>query len=394
MEARDGRNASLRPLPDQLANPDRPDRPDRGDHLPRGWLAAWAGLLWTSAPLLPALRNYLNENAAGDFNRYVAVGLLAAAAVVVAVTWILTSGRRLRAFGTLVVLCVTFGLIYHLLSAPDPRSRVVEAAHFVQYGTLAFLAVFSLRRLSRVARWAQSLLLVVVVGVVDEFIQWLLATRFAEIRDLAVNVAAGAFGILYAGLVLNERGSKSADAVWPTRTELQRVVIGGALVLTMVGAFMYFVHLGHWIRWNKVEFISQYRAEELDRTSEQRRTRWSSVSASELGGLLRPAEDLWGIEDFYVTEARRHIQARNQAADAGDAHVAAGENQIVERWYTPYLEIAGARRTDLPAGLDTAYRSNVLAHLWPWLASPSVWGTLIVAELALVGLALRLGSTR
>jgi len=379
--ARDGRNVNLRPLPDNL------------DNLPRRWIAAWAALLWISAPLLPALRNYLNENAAGGFNRYVAVGLLAAAAVIVASTWLVASGRRWRAVGTLILLCVGFALVYLLLAAPDPRSRVVEAAHFVQYGTLACLAFFSLRGLSLIARSAQTLLLVVAVGLVDELIQWVLATRVAEIRDVAVNAAAGAFGLLYAGFVLKEGGAKRGELVWPTRAELRDVAISGALVLPVLGAFMYFVHMGDWIRWNKVEFVSQYRAEELDRTGEERRMRWSSISASERGGLLRPAEDLWGIEDFYITEARRHIQARNQAADAGDAHAATGENQIVERWYTPYVEIAGARRTDLPKDLAGAYRSNVLAHLWPWLAPPSVWGAFIAAEMALVGLALRLGGS-
>jgi len=65
--------------------------------------------------------------------------------------------------------------------------------------------------------------------------------------------------------------------------------------------------------------------------------------------------------------------------------MATGENLIVERWYRPYLEVAGAARTDLPAELvGGPYRSPVPAHLWPGLASASVWGSLIVVELALV----------
>ena len=387
MGARDGRNTSLRPLPDN------PATLKKMDNLPRTWVVAWTGLLWLSGPLLPALRNYLNENAAGGFERFVAVGLFAAAAVIVACTWLLTSGRRWRAVGTLTLLSLGLGLVYTLLAAPDPRSRVVEAAHLAQYGTLAFLAFFSLRGRSLVARSAQILLLLVAVGLVDELIQWALATRFAEVRDVAVNAAAGAFGLLYAGLVLDEGGVKRGELVWPTRAELRQVAISAALVLPLLGAFMYFVHWGHWIRWHDVEFVSQYHAEELENTGEERRMRWSSISPSERGGLLRPAEDLWGIEDSYVTEARRHIQARNQAADAGDVHAATGENQIVERWYSPYVEIAGARRTDLPKDITRAYRSNALAHLWPFLASPSVWGVLVVTEMALVGLVLRLGST-
>ena len=123
-----------------------------------------------------------------------------------------------------------------------------------------------------------------------------------------------------------------------------------------------------------------------------RRARWSSWSAAEKTGLLRPAAQLWAFEDFYVTEARRHIQARNEAAAGGDLHVATGENLIVERWYSPYLEIAGARRTDLPIELEEPSHSSLeLAHLWPGLGSPTVWGVFVATELALVGLAVYLG---
>ena len=62
----------------------------------------------------------------GGVHRYVVVGLLTAAAVIVASTCLLVSGRRLRAVGILILLCVGLGLVYLLLAAPDPRSRVVE----------------------------------------------------------------------------------------------------------------------------------------------------------------------------------------------------------------------------------------------------------------------------
>jgi VanZ family protein len=338
-------------------------------------VAVWAGLIWFSSPLLPALRNYLNENAAGGFNRYVALGLLAAAAAVFFSTWFFARGGRASALLRLSFLAAGFALLYALLAAPDPRSHLVEAAHFAEYGTLAVLAFFSLRALSPAARWAQTLLLVVAVGLVDEVIQWALATRFAEIRDVALNAAAGGFGLVKA-----------------TRAELRQIAGVAALLLPALGAFVYVVHFGHWIRWDEVEFVSRYRAEELERVGEDRRSRWASLSATERNGLLRPAEDLWAIEDFYVTEARRHIQSRNRAAEQGDNHAATGENRIVERWYTPYLDIADARRDDLPLGLTGTYRSGVPAHLWPWLESPRVWGALIAAEITLVGAVLRLGS--
>ena len=153
MGAKDDRNANLRPQPD---HPDKPDRMVRSVQPPWVWPVAWTGLLWISGPLLPTLRNYLNENAVGGVHRYVVVGLLTAAAVIVASTCLLVSGRRLRAVGILILLCVGLGLVYLLLAAPDPRSRVVEAAHFVQYGMLAFLAA-ELALVGPVLRWGNSL---------------------------------------------------------------------------------------------------------------------------------------------------------------------------------------------------------------------------------------------
>ena len=176
-----------------------------------------------------------------------------------------------------------------------------------------------------------------------------------------------------------------------TSGEMRQIVMVGALLVPALAAFLYVVHLGYWIRWDDIEFVSQYRLSEIERVGEDRRARWASRPEVEENDWQRPVAKLWTLEDFYVTEARRHIQARNDAADGGDVDIATGENLIVERWYSPYLEFAGAARTDLPVELGGPYRSPVLAHLWPELASPRVWGAFITAELALAGLAVYLG---
>lgn len=354
------------------------------------WVAAWAALIWLSAPLLPALRNYLNERAAGGFDRYVAAGLIAASAVVVGLVWARRRGDRLLALGELALVAAGFAAIYAWLASPDPRSHLVEAAHFAEYGVLAVLAFASLRRLSTLSRWVQTLFLIVAVGLVDEAIQWALASRVAEIRDVALNAAAGGLGLVYAGWVLRPVFGNEETRSTGSRGELRRMATVGGVLLPALAGFLYVVHLGYWIRWDDVEFVSQYR--DLDRVGEDRRLRWSSWSEAERSRLLRPGEALWTLEDFYVTEARRHIQARNEAAERGDSHAATGENLIVERWFTPYLDVARAERSDLSLQLDGAYRSRVMAHLWPALGSPAAWGSFIAAELVLVGLAAFFGS--
>ena len=85
-------------------------------------------------------------------------------------------------------------------------------------------------------------------------------------------------------------------------------------------------------------------------------------------------------------------QARNLVADAEDAYAAPGENRIVKMWYTPDLETAGARRTDLPEGLAGVPMQRLCA-LVALVGFPWCLGASIAAEMALVGLALRWGSS-
>ena len=352
-------------------------------------MGAWAVFIWFSAPLLPGLRSYLNENAPGGFDRYVAAGLLTFAVGVMGLVWVRRRGDRWQALGELALVLACFAALYALLASPDPRSNLVELAHFAEYGTLAVLAFASLGQLSAPARWTQTLLLVVAVGVVDEAIQWALASRVAEIRDVALNAAAGGLALCYVGWVLRMNDDERSARL--TSGEMRQIVTVGALLLPALAVFLYVVHLGYWIRWDDIEFVSQYRAGEIERVGEDRRARWASWPEVDENDSQRSVAKLWALEDFYVTEARRHIQARNEAADGGDVEIATGENLIVERWYSPYLEVAGAARTDLPVELAGPYRSPVLAHLWPELASPRVWGAFITAELALVGFVVYLG---
>jgi len=352
----------------------------------KGWVAVWAILIWSSAPLLPALRSYLDDNMPGGFSRYVAAGLLLVAVAAVGLVWVHRRRDRFVALGKLALVLTCFAGVYQLLAAPDSRSHLVELAHFAEYGTLAVLGFVSLRSYSAWARYALTLLLVVAVGVVDESLQWALASRVAEIRDLALNAAAGGLGLSYVAWVLGSSHTTPRAAL--SLGEARQLVTAVALLLPAVGVFLYVVHLGHWIRWDDIEFVSQYAPSEIERVGEDRRSRWASSPSvevsSEEAGLL-------ALEDFYVTEARRHIQARNEAADAGHLEVATGENRIVERWYGPYLDAAGAARTDLPVDLRGFYRSRVMAHLWPGLQSRTIWGAFLVVEIVLVGFAVYLG---
>lgn len=70
-----------------------------------------------------------------------------------------------------------------------------EAVHFLEYGLLSF---FIFRALSqRIRDWTIyiiTILFVSLVGITDEFIQWLLPSRFWSYKDVGINaLAAGIF---------------------------------------------------------------------------------------------------------------------------------------------------------------------------------------------------------
>jgi VanZ family protein len=341
-------------------------------------VVVWASVIWLSAPLLPALRNY----------RLVGVALLVACFTLAA--------RRhdsLRALVELAMVAAVGGALYSALAASDPRVYLVEGAHFAEYGILAVLAFLAAEDRTLLARGAHTLGLVIAVALVDETIQWVLASRFAEVRDVALNVAAGVLGTGYAVILLGGPG-RVEGKLRPVRPELLHLAAMGALLVPATGAFLYLVHSGHRIEWDEVEFVSRYSTSELDRTAKDRRNRWASMSIEEQQSLVSPDRSLWAVADFYVDEARRHIDARNHAANQGALQAATGENRILERWYEPYLVASNSRREDLPLTPAGVYISRVPAHLWPWLSGRRVWAAVIVAEAALIGFALAVGSKR
>lgn len=155
----------------------------------RRWIpvVVWTASIWAAIPFMRALQRlftrFLPADAIGWF--VVAAVVVAAVATAVAVRWI--QGRLDP--GTLAVLAVTSTALVvwtvRLLHEP------AEAFHFVQYGVLGVL----LFRAWRPIRPDLSAHLVAAVtglllGTVDEVLQWLTPGRFWDLRDVVVNGAA------------------------------------------------------------------------------------------------------------------------------------------------------------------------------------------------------------
>lgn len=71
--------------------------------------------------------------------------------------------------------------------------RPEERVHFLEYGILGFLVSTAMGTGSR--HLIRALLLIVLIGSVDEFIQLLLPNRVGDLRDVLMNATGGVLGL-------------------------------------------------------------------------------------------------------------------------------------------------------------------------------------------------------
>ena len=170
----------------------------------RLWSLIWAyvALIYMTLPvmrfLLQTLRELLGpEGLSLGFN---AVLILAACSLM-----LIAIKRGWRA---LVLLCIPLGIIgVSAIQLDIPEERV----HFLQYGILGILVVFTLRRWS-IPLFLIAAVFVAMVGAVDELIQWALPNRVGDLRDVLINTVAGVLGVTMGIILRPPSRSKGPEA--------------------------------------------------------------------------------------------------------------------------------------------------------------------------------------
>lgn len=328
---------------------------------------------------------------------------LAAAAVF---AWRHIRTRRLLRLGG----CALAGALVALQVTGFAQERAdvsaVERVHILEYGLLALLFYWALRPAAGAVAVPLAGLVAAIVGILDETVQWLLASRVGEMRDILLNWAAAGSGLVGA-VALWPPGRRAAPGggapgsgnrrPWPAL---------GLLAATWVllsASFFDFAHLGHRIedREGGLVLRSWVDGDRLRELSADRQRRWARQPPGRRGPLA--------LEDYYMTAGVGHVQARNQALAEGREGDAWGEQRILERWYAPLLEIRGrssGRPFDLPPWKRERLRAQALARAQSAVyESPALAGRVflrpsratlwsVASLLAIVGLALAFAPRR
>jgi len=304
------------------------------------YLALAAGMslvLIAGGPIALQARLAIGTAFPESFGTIVRVGItiVIAAAMLAALARIGRPGRgldsapdqqRLR-YGVLVTALAAGIVFARALRTGNSAIDVVEAFHFIEYGLLACLFYAAWLPLGDASVVILPLLCGLLVGTLDEWIQWFVPFRVGEIRDVVLNLVAVGCGLLF-GIALQPPPQVTFRL---RRGSIAR--IGGmvAVVTVVLAAFFQSVHLGHDVRDGEIgTFRSRYTREELAAAGADRLERWRRDPPLAPGRFSR--------EDQYLSEGLWHVRRRNEAERAGDISTAWRENRIVEIFFAPVLD--------------------------------------------------------
>ncbi|OGX08794.1 MAG: hypothetical protein A2Z88_11225 [Omnitrophica WOR_2 bacterium GWA2_47_8] len=153
------------------------------------WLGAfvWLGLVYGSIPLVRPVCSFLRD--VTPFNVLVNSLVIILLALYL---WQLLSKRKNDAW-TIILIVLALGVYaFGLWKIRIPEERI----HFVQYGILAYLLHRAVRLDIKGGRaYVISLVIVSILGWIDEIIQSYTPGRFYDNRDVVINVLSAFMGL-------------------------------------------------------------------------------------------------------------------------------------------------------------------------------------------------------
>jgi hypothetical protein len=298
----------------------------------------------------------------------------------------------------LALFLLLFGVVFFLLKGPNRVVGLVEKVHLLEYSLLAVLFWWAFhRRLAGPQIYFHGLLFTVLAGLLDEYVQHVLPLRVGEIRDVWINLAGGALGLLYVALVI-----RPGHELRPVPAVVWRnILLGSALSLLALGGFLHQVQLGRLIvdRTAGVSFKSRFSEAGLREQNRIHREQWEASATPFNPEATVRGYGCWAVEDFFITEAMRHIGARNHHIDADRPLLAAMEQRILLRHFSAVMnaleprlprEVQTRLRTQPGLTPEAPVRSTEMNQLFTWITPATLWAVLGTAMACCMGGALLL----
>ena len=351
-------------------------------------------LLVLSSPFIGELRNLLKATFPATWIRLVAGGaaLLIAGALAVGVARIRT--RRAARYGALALSALLLVFYVERFRTGNNEVDAVQLFHFVEYGLITFLFCRAFAGSADAAALVLPLLCGLLVGTLEEWLQWFVPSRTGDIGDVVLNLWAVVCGLVFSlGLAPPPR------LTWRlSPASLRRVARLAAVAVLVLAAFFPSAHVGHEVGDPEIgRFRSYSTADALARLNSARRPVWRVDPPLRMPVL--------GKQDYFLTEGGWHAQLRNEAYAARDFGTAWFENRILEKYFDAFLDLrsfssgaihrwAPAQREEVeaarPAAPARAYSSRAgVDRIYLRPTATQLWLAALAAALALLVVAAR-----
>lgn len=281
-----------------------------------------------ASPFMGQLQSLLRSSVSTRVYLVLLGGAVIASIVVAIVTaFVRNRGHRASRI-TAMAAALLLGLAYtSVMSTGEPTTDAVERVHFVEYGLIAVLFYRVWRRAGDPSTIVLPLLCGVIVGTLDEWLQWFIPYRVGEMHDVFLNLTALACGVLF-GIALEPPPTFTWRLGEPA---IGRIGMAAAAAVMVCAGFVGSVHMGYTLEVDGIgRFDSQHTVEALNRLQADRAARWRVTPPIGIRRLSR--------EDQYLDEALWHVRERNRRWEAGDIAAAWHENLILERFFVPVLD--------------------------------------------------------
>lgn len=296
-----------------------------------------AAVVVLSSPFIGNIRAAIRAAFPAQFRIIVTASVAAVVGAALVVAIVRIRDRRPWRFAGVMAAIVVAMLYARAVATGNPDVDVVEHVHFIEYGVLAWLFYRAWRPLDNGLALVWPLLMSVLVGIGDEFLQWFIPARVGEAHDIFIDGVAVACGLCFVASV-DPPSRLDAPMQRPVIRPIARAV---AIVLLAFAFFFQSVHLGHQLFDPEVGvFWSRYGAPELIAAARERTAQWRTDPPRVLHPLSR--------EDQYLSEGLWHVQQRNLALTRDDPFTAWRENRLLELFFAPVLDTPSYASPDPP----------------------------------------------
>lgn len=341
------------------------------------WVALAVLIVFSTIPLASRLREAVDASVGRDLFLYLVAALVLAGAVY-GFRNLRRRGLPASAYLWLTLVFLLFGIaIYRLRDIPE------EAVHVAEYGLLGLLVFRALGHdLRDHAIYPAGALIVGIIGTADEYIQWVVPSRYFDLRDILINFVAGCLAqvAIFAGL------RPRLIAGFPSRASYGRLCYLLAAALALLGIGMQ--NTPERVAWYAARhpalqflldgqsmmaeygylyedpatgrFRSRFDREQLARLDRERGAEVAAILDRYVRGEgYRPFLSRHSvIRDPYAHEAGVHLYRREyyidrarEGLDPVAAHylVAYRENRILENYFPRAIEMSKHRWDDVTA---------------------------------------------